>query len=1647
VALHPIVTAERIRERYLRYLQTIYPFQDSEMRDVYARALDKAMIVKPPLLEASPPFAPGASIRLLVQAGVLTPRFSVLDSDALPAGRPLYLHQEQAIRKLVAGRNLAIATGTGSGKTEAFLVPILDRLLREQDKGTLDQPGVRALLLYPMNALANDQLKRLRRLLAKCPGITFGRYTGDTLGTRAAAEDRFRKDSPTEERIPNELLSREEMQVAPPHILLTNYAMLEYLLLRPLDSPFFDGQTGRHWRFIVVDEVHVYDGAQGIEIGMLLRRLKDRVVRSEPGRLQFIATSATLGGGPQDYPQVAAFAEGITSEKYEWIQDDESRQDVVGPSRIPVETLGDTWGEGSRELYAALEQLVEGRDEIRLELAAPVLREHGVPQPLVDSLSAHTEGRGVVAGPVLLHAVLRGDRRIRALRRSLEEGPRPLRDIAPEIFPGEQDPAEATVQLVRLAVQARMTSDEAPLLPARYHLFARALEGSFLCLNRQAHKPGQDWLFLSRHERCPTCAAPVYELAVCTRCGLSYLVGREEEGDPQARAGEGDEAGSGGYRLVHDTATSEGAGLRKLDYFVLDAETPSLSDEDESVAAEDDLERLDTTKLETYSLCARCGELHPTAGGSHGCSCGAQHARTIHRVEKRSLTRLDRCVGCGSVGDAVHRFLTGKDAPVAVLATALYQEIPASTGPQSKHQPGHGRKLLIFTDSRQDAAFFAPYMERTYQRALWRRMILKSMIDDADSGSGLLRLQDVTGRLMRTAEAAGLFRQDQSVAEREAIAGTWLMVELTAVDRRISLGGVGLLRMQLVRPTNWEPPSPLLSPPWDLNPDEAWTLMGVLLDTLRKQGAVTFPNGVDPRLQIEFEPRRRSFFIREGDADPSQGIFAWVPKQGSNARLDFLMRFLMRHRALSEADAKAKALDDLHGIWRHLTSPTSAWRDHLLAEQSKAGVLYRLSHRMWELLTTLQEEPCWYICSRCHSTTSLNVGSVCPTYRCQGSLSPLEPGDKDLSDNHYRRLYLELEPIPLRVEEHTAQWSASVAAEIQDAFVRGEINALSCSTTFELGVDVGDLQAVLLRNMPPTTANYVQRAGRAGRRTDSAAFALTFAQRRSHDLTYFDQPEKMVSGKIKPPIVALTNEKIIRRHVHSVAYSAYARKAFEERGRLSSKVGAFFLPEGEGQTSDAQEFRSYLSTRSADLQSQLERIVPADVQAEIDVEGWGWLAQLTSPERDGTLDRAELEVVSDVGQLAEREREAAAAAKYREAERFQRMATTLRSRDLLGYLGTRNVLPKYGFPVDVVDLKTDHLDALPDARRVELSRDLRVAISEYAPGSQVVAAKRVWTGGGVRLFPGRALLELHYALCPQCRRFYYGQKKEDVASTCDCGMGLTGRGQQGGVILIPEFGFVAQPKTGDPGESRPERTYSSRVFFAEYRVPGAPRAAEMQFGPVEELSSPLLSVSKAHTRYGWLALINSGAGERGFRICPTCGYGDMPDPGARKTAAHENPITGRKCGGQLERYNLGHRFMTDVLEVRLGGPLASGQSAQGLWESLLYAALEGAAEALGIRRDNIDGALFYPKWGAAPSLILYDNVPGGAGHTQRIGEQLADTLRAAYDRVARCECGPETSCYECLRNYYNQHAHDRLKRGLVVDFLSSALQACGLMAV
>jgi hypothetical protein len=1345
--LDPLHASRRIRDEYRRYLSSTFPLRRAELRDQFEAQLDREFpLSKGPILQASAPYVTAATVEQLVDEGVLAPGLRRIQDDAFPLTRPLYVHQEQAIRKAVLDRrNLIVATGTGSGKTECFLLPVINHLLAEQEEGTLRRPGVRALLLYPMNALANDQLKRLRTILRDLPGITFGRYVGETRETQRDAEADFRQRYPFEPRLENELISREVMQGRPPHILLTNYAMLEYLLLRPADSPLFDGPAAEHWRFIVLDEIHVYGGAQGTEIAMLMRRVRDRVHAGAPSRLQCFGTSATLGRGVADYPELVSFASALFDEPFAWNPADPGRQDVIGAER---RRLVREASDGSLEAdqLAALRRLARSG-------ASP------------DAL-AETAGIALPGGDAadVLTAALATDRRVVELQSRLERGSVDFERTAHELFEGPQA-AERLVDLVDLGVLARQRDDDAPLIPARYHFFLRALEGAFLCLHPD-HPADEPRLLLSRHERCPACArqgrdAVMIELGTCRRCGAEYAIGKLDESGPP-------------HRLRHAPPLAE----RPVRLLIGEALAAGEDDEDEDLWV-----GLADEAVPAW-FCPGCGAL--SEHEHFACPCAA--APTPVRVwiaRAQAGQELRRCLACArrTAGDPVTRFLTGSDAPVSVIATDLYQEIPPSSDPAVQEEIGRGRKLLTFSDSRQDAAFFAPYLENTYRRAVERRLIAGAVEAERDTEP---RIDDLVMPIVRAAERALVLDPEASGARKRNAVATWLTRELVALDRRQSLEGTGIAEIRLVFPRRHRPPPPLLA--MGFTPEEADDLIRLLLNTLRYGGAITVLEGADIR-DPAFAPRNREISVwREGSAP---GVLSWLPMRGLNGRLDFLQRVFAR-RGIG-ADPR-EVLDD---IWRFLTAPTEAWAKTLVqVHGDRSGVVWRLASERFEIVAGVPERVPLR-CDRCGQLWWTTVAEACPSYHCDGRLAPAEEPER-LAENHYARLYRELEPIGMSVEEHTAQWISSKASAIQDEFLRGQINVLSCSTTFELGVDVGEVQAVLLRNVPPTPANYVQRAGRAGRRTDAAALVVTFAQRRSHDLTYFDRPAQMVDGLIPPPRIVLDNAPIVRRHIHSVAFAAYQRQAGNHR-----TVEDFFLTETDGRTSD-RAFIAWLRERPADLGDALLRVVPADLHDQLGLSDWLWVDALLEPSDEepthGWLKRAGAEVRQDIQDLQEMIDEASAAENFGYAGKLTRVRKSITGRRLLEFLASRNVLPKYGFPVDVVEL---NLARTGDevAGSLELSRDLQLAIADYAPGAMTVAGKKLWRSDGLVVRQDRSWPKYGWAVCDGCGGFRH--RLEEASELCPwCGSAAT---THSGPVRGPDLRLLRQRR----GHARRDAAASS----------------------------------------------------------------------------------------------------------------------------------------------------------------------------------------------------------------------------------------------
>lgn len=1610
--MSPTDVYEALHDAYLRYLETSFHLKDPSLLKQFRDLLhDKTQppLVRRPILEVSPGFKSGSSIEQLIEVGILPESFRKLEESVLK--RPLYSHQDKALRKAIEGRrNLVVATGTGSGKTEIFLYPIINHLLRESASGTLKNPGVRALLLYPMNALANDQIARLRTLAKLFPEITFGRYTGETDQDYNGALRSYRVFHNGEDPLPNELICRDQMRDTSPHILFTNYAMLEYLLIRPKDSSLFGGG---HWRFLVLDEVHSYSGALGIEIAMLLRRLKERVVQSVQGRLQCIATSATLGGGEKDFSKIAKFATDLFGEPFEI-------DDIIGADHVELKSEAPAWGSGSSAMYAALREAIFASGNYAVEHLAEIAKEHGAPAPVV---AAAVAGAGNAQGKekyqTFLYRLMEGDNAVHRLREQLNK------KRALELHEVQGAKEREIVDLVALGAQARKSGNPIPLIPARYHIMARAISGIYAWFDADG-KP-QLLAKRERHHQHAGREYAVFELASCNRCGEIMLVGEDKGGFVVQPPDVGDDP------------------IAKLSWFQLRAESSdSTVDEDDAVDADEELSRVRSANTSPMRLCRVCGRIDDASTFDlNGCEGHAAEPLQIFKIENKLRRNAPRqCPSCLNLyGSVASRIVTGKQVPVAVLATALYQKIPVSPISNEAALPGGGRKLMMFSDSRQDAAFFAPFMDNTYNKFKQRRYLVEAL----EGGSEPIDLQGWVERVGKVADMAGEWDEDSSAATRKKDAGRWVLREWIAMDRRLALEGAGCVVFHLRKPNLFSTIPSLSGAPWNLSQEEQWKLTQVLLDTIRYQGIVSFDdddgvfNGIEHSDAI-FAPRNVACYLRGANGSSEKRIHAWEPAQNhTNKRLDYLYRVLQR-RGIAEGQAKEYAFSALSEIWRtainHPNGPLGKLFERVAhSKYRNESSLLRLKPNWWQVRPAGDNDI--YRCVTCGTVTAFAVNDVCPMSGCIGNVRPYPSTERQR--NHYFNLFTSMTPIPLKVSEHTAQLTKKRAFEAQQDFISGKVNMLSCTTTFEMGVDVGDLQAVFMCNMPPSPGNYVQRAGRAGRRADNAAIIVSFAQRRTHDFAYFEDWSRMVRGSVRPPSVHLNNIKIVRRHIHAEAMADYFRANPEV---FADRLESLFDPS----SSRPDELSGYLAKRPEDLKERLKRIIPSPLHTTLGIDNWEWLDGHGMSEEDSRecfierLVNASRDVQGDWKALQQAEEVASQQKKHKSADFFLRQLNTLKKRSLLGKLGTYGLMPKYGFPTEVVELKIR--SSGKESGEVELQRDMKLALSEFAPGNQVIAGGKVWMSEAVVLpSSDRKLHEFHYWHCPTCQFF----SAENIVSTgvqlapdksCYCkGPDNT---IQAKIYLYPEFGFstAASEGSGSVGDERPSMKSYSEIFFHD-------DAAESEFAPIAGLPN----IQYREAKQGWIHVINNNQGDD-FYVCGSCGYATKNNPAYVRSGntPHIKPWTSdQNCSNtHLERRGLGYRYRTDVLELRLSLDhvdrlgLRDHDDFHSLWLSVLYALVNGACQALDIDERDLGGCLYYSQKGH-PSLVLFDTAPGGAGFVHEIREQFPEVMRSALHLLACKSCGEDSSCIACLRTYFNQRDHNRLRRGLAKSYLSALM--------
>lgn len=1513
MSFNPLFTSDNIRDSFRRYILSTFRTNS----DVYNQQLRYILsnddsLARGPYLEISHNFPAGSYIRDLVKEDVLSSEFLNLGHEPFEKYK-LYAHQESAVRRVVDGHNIVVSTGTGSGKTECFIIPIINYLMREKEAGRLG-PGVRVMLLYPLNALANDQRERMRDILSGYPDITFGTYTGETKNTLQEAK---KEDAGLVNRLENELYDRQSMLRTPPNILITNYAMLEHLLIKPESNALF-GDTGENsWKFIILDEVHTYTGAKGSEVSMLLRRLRTTLGKND---LQYILTSATLGSRDVD-EEVAAFATELCDSEF-------TVSDIIRSSYIPM-VPPENGVSLNREFYYDVSKIVSapGND-------------------VESELDAYLTNKGYASGKPreILYDLVYNDPKVHDIARCLDDIPLTLFEISERLG----ILAEDLIDIITTISATKKYGNR--IFNAKYHFFVKGLDGAYITLK------GSEKFFVKPQKKYKDADSgkefTVFQISTCYNCKAIYIIGVIENRHLVQVSNHNRISKNGNkalpYLLLNDQAVDQGV----------------IEDEDN-----------------TYALCSVCGRI--TKGKATGCGCGDEYTNLVIKVGERE--KVCTCPSCGNKDSRrglLRQLFLGQDASTSVISSSLYADLL-----QSRDQ-----RFLCFSDSRQAAAFFAPYLEDTYNGILAKRVIYETMKANVDKLSTNVSFDDFVKMVKNTVSRYNL--------EGEVDALNSVILECSCNNSFRSLEYLGFLKFEYGSSVkSWNPCD---MPQYGLNMDQVYNIINMILKNVRDKRSVQY--GSTDFIEYDY---RRSVVLnkvpgRDGKLNHNQLSLA---KQ----MLEYVMQLI---------PDEDKATEFLNQIIIQMLSPY------------QGGSLLDLER----LSVSIPSEI--HVCSRCGTSYPFNADSICPKC-CTRTLETksvcaveheiggkIIPFNLDMND-HYIRNCIESPLHRLRIKEHTAQLGRSKAASYQKLFKDGNIDALSCSTTFEMGVDIGSLNAVLMRNVPPLPSNYVQRAGRAGRGEDSSAFAITFCREASHDITYYEDPLKMVCGTVNVPRIKVDNPAIVQRHMYAAALNFFWREMGEYPGDVSRFVEQY------------PRFTEYLRSEPDELKQYLLSMVPEsliDSEGGIDVSSFGWVKDLIDGDDGygGRLGIAMSEFSKDNEILDEPFRIASGGGitSKKEMVKMLQMATssmrtqvTISEDDTIDFLSRHNIIPKYGFPTDVVPL-------VPVRGRVEteLNRGLSVAISEFAPGSEIIVDGKKVRSQYVTTIRGGNWVKYRYKTCEVCSKtttVIDNSLGEDDASIgdelkrCSCGNSLEHIALS--TFIRPDLGFKYVDSPMKVSE-KPSRTYSSGISFCE---------SYDQTESTHQIGNE--SVQLIPRSNGKMVTINTTM----FGVCERCGYADRIDKVVgSKDCTHKAP-NGKDCSRDLTLLNLGNRFNTDLLIVRfVSKPCRDYNTAI----SVMYALTEGLCRENTIERnevncclDNIDGDY---------AFIIFDNTPGGSGYVKGIDNEaeFMKIMRAARAVVEGCTCGGESgdsACYGCLKNFNNQRDHDNLVRGLALDYFKS----------
>ncbi len=1598
---------------YQKYVTSFIQIRDSRIKDYVQGSLREGLLWPDPLIQLNPSFKTGDSIDELIGQGILHSECSKIfrkdkEKTGSQTGKPLRLHHHQgnAIRAALTGHNYLLTTGTGSGKSLAYIIPIVDYVLNHKTTNS-----IRAIVVYPMNALANSQHGELEKFL--CYGypdlkgpVTFARYTGQE------------SDDEKQRIISN-----------PPDILLTNYVMLELILTRPQEQNLIKAAQGL--RFLVLDELHTYRGRQGADVSWLVRRVRE-ILSAQ--KLQCVGTSATLAGSGTYEEQKEEVARVATQ--------------LFGSLVEPKNVIGETLRR------ATPHKSIEDSNFVR-ELTARVNQPKQKPPKtyqtfINDPLSIWIEST------LGLTMNSQDGRLVRSKPRSLSGMGGAAKQLSQDTNVPEEKCLEALKEGLLAGYQCEPNPETGfPPFAFRLHQFISRgdtiyasienLSNRHITANRQQFVPGDRNRVL-------------LPLIFCRECGQEYYCIRKDR-DPNTSMRVFTP------RELDDRQSEENSEPGFLFY---------SEDEPWPTELEEVLNKLPDDWLEEHRNVRRVrpDRRDYLPQGIRIATNGHESEQGLDCHYIPSPFRF--CLSCGvsyggrQASDFAKLSSLGSEGRSTATTISCLSAIHNLKKSETLHHTA--RKLLSFTDNRQDASLQAGHFNDFIEIGLLRSALYKAV---NEAGSQGLRYEELTQKVFDSLNLPLEMYASNPEVRFQALTETQLALRKVIGYRlyrdlkrgwRITspnLEQCGLLEIDYISLGDvcgaedvWNRGHQALV---TASSETRRKIAVVLLDYMRRELAIKVEY-LDSRAQESIQQQSAQRLIAPWAVDENEGMerAAILFPRPSRGRQDYRGNVYLSPRG---------------GFGQYLRRTTTFqnYRERLNLEDTQVIINDLLNAlRIAGLVEVVMEPenddqvPGYQIPA---SATRWLAGEGSKAFHDPIRV-PNQPPTGGRTNPFFVNYYKNTASNNLGIEgrEHTAQVPYDLRIQREQKFREAKLPILFCSPTMELGVDIASLNVVNLRNIPPTPANYAQRSGRAGRSGQPALVFSYCSTGSPHDQFFFRRPELMVSGAVSPPRLDLANEDLVRAHVHAVWLAQTGQS-------LGKSLKDVLDLSGDDPTLQLQDVvRDSISAESPKKRAlaQAQKVLNT-IKNELEDTDWytdKWLEEVLTQatrmfdfacERWRGLYRAALAqakaqdlIIRDASRNLEDKRQAERL--RREAEAQLKLLTE--AEDVIQsdfytyrYFASEGFLPGYNFP-------RLPLSAFIPGRRTKqqdefLSRPRFLAISEFGPqsfvyheGSRYVINKVILPlrdPGSEETFPTQRVKQ-----CQQCGYLHPITMGEGPDLCEKCHNSLPAPLRQ--LFRLQNVSTKRRTKINSDEEERLRLGYELRTGIRFGEACGQPT---FRVAKIEKDNHVL-----AHLTYGSTATlwrINLGWRRRqqqnqyGFVLDTERGYW------ARNEQIVEDEEETDPLTAQTIRVIPYVEDRRNSLLVEINEPVDQAIMAS------LQAALKNAIQVQYQLEDNELAAEPLPSSENRRVILFYESSEGGAGVLRHLIDDSQALSRVAAEALKICHIDPvsgndnrkaphaqedcEAACYDCLMSYHNQRDHIILDRQVIRDLLLRLSQA------